>query len=209
MPFLGFSLGLTKARSVDNSLVRYSALPRENVCTENLTPWKKLLPCGEQSGLARLLNAIKLLSSHYFSLALNVRPVCNNDNQKSCAVEEQLLQATFTATAVIQPGSVQDFNKLRKHNRTTKSSFPPDHYYRSFVPSDWSLKDIFEAELERGCPLAGQSLIYVDQGLPGSPMQEMALQPLPSFTMDLPENNHRLAVYDLANITTSNGCGPL
>ncbi|GAU91759.1 hypothetical protein RvY_03955 [Ramazzottius varieornatus] len=174
--------GLTRAGSVNNSLVRYSTLPRENVCTENLTPWKKLLPCGEQSGLARLLNAIKLLSSHYFSLALNVRPVCNNDNRKSCAVEEQLLQATFTATAVIQPGSVQDFNKLH-----------------------WSLKDIFEVELERGCPLADQSLIYVDQGLPGSPMQEMALQPFPSFTMALPENNHRLAVYDLANSTTFNG----
>ena len=26
-------------------LLRYSALPRETVCTENLTPWKKLLPC--------------------------------------------------------------------------------------------------------------------------------------------------------------------
>ena len=31
-------------RYADN--VRYASLPRENVCTENLTPWKKLLPCG-------------------------------------------------------------------------------------------------------------------------------------------------------------------
>ena len=23
----------------------YTAMPWENVCTENLTPWKKLLPC--------------------------------------------------------------------------------------------------------------------------------------------------------------------
>ena len=30
------------------SHVRYSVLPRENVCTENLTPWKKLLPCGSK-----------------------------------------------------------------------------------------------------------------------------------------------------------------
>ena len=28
-----------------SKLLRYAALPRENVCTENLTPWKKLLPC--------------------------------------------------------------------------------------------------------------------------------------------------------------------
>lgn len=30
------------------NLVRYAALPRENVCTENLTPWKKLLPCSSK-----------------------------------------------------------------------------------------------------------------------------------------------------------------
>lgn len=108
-------VGLTNERNVNNSLVRYSMLPRENVCTENLTPWKKLLPCGEQGGLARLLNAIKLLSSHYFSLALNVRPICASSDEESCPAQEQLLQATFTATAVIQPGSVQDINKLREH----------------------------------------------------------------------------------------------
>lgn len=28
--------------------LRYAALPRETVCTENLTPWKKLLPCGDK-----------------------------------------------------------------------------------------------------------------------------------------------------------------
>lgn len=28
--------------------VRYASLPREIVCTENLTPWKKLLPCGSK-----------------------------------------------------------------------------------------------------------------------------------------------------------------
>ncbi|VDP32366.1 unnamed protein product [Soboliphyme baturini] len=29
----------------DSRFVRYGVLPSENVCTENLTPWKKLLPC--------------------------------------------------------------------------------------------------------------------------------------------------------------------
>jgi len=29
----------------NNSFVRYAALPSEIVCTENLTPWKKMLPC--------------------------------------------------------------------------------------------------------------------------------------------------------------------
>lgn len=36
----GLNLGGTNA-----SHQRYANLPREIVCTENLTPWKKLLPC--------------------------------------------------------------------------------------------------------------------------------------------------------------------
>lgn len=32
----------------DHRFLRYATLPREIVCTENLTPWKKLLPCGSK-----------------------------------------------------------------------------------------------------------------------------------------------------------------
>ncbi|MEE6517574.1 hypothetical protein FKM82_027898 [Ascaphus truei] len=39
-------LGL--ANVSDHHLLRYAILPREFVCTENLTPWKKLLPCGSK-----------------------------------------------------------------------------------------------------------------------------------------------------------------
>jgi len=35
--------------------VRYASLPREIVCTENLTPWKKLLPCGSKVVISLLL----------------------------------------------------------------------------------------------------------------------------------------------------------
>ncbi len=34
--------------NLSSSFLRYSALPREAVCTENLTPWSKLLPCGQK-----------------------------------------------------------------------------------------------------------------------------------------------------------------
>lgn len=33
-----------------------AALPQEAVCTENLTPWLKLLPCRDAAGLGSLLN---------------------------------------------------------------------------------------------------------------------------------------------------------
>lgn len=34
--------------SINSSHLRYSSLPREIVCTENLTPFKKLLPCNSK-----------------------------------------------------------------------------------------------------------------------------------------------------------------
>ena len=33
---------------LNSTYLRYATLPREIVCTENLTPWKKLLPCSEK-----------------------------------------------------------------------------------------------------------------------------------------------------------------
>uniref|UniRef100_A0A1I7Y5F1 GPI transamidase component PIG-T n=1 Tax=Steinernema glaseri TaxID=37863 RepID=A0A1I7Y5F1_9BILA len=52
--------------------LRYGALGGETVCTENLTPWKRLLPC-KQSGISKLLNPIRLYSSAFHSLSLRVR----------------------------------------------------------------------------------------------------------------------------------------
>lgn len=37
--------------NLSSALLRYAALPRETVCTENFTPWTKLHPCGASVGL--------------------------------------------------------------------------------------------------------------------------------------------------------------
>nr|CAD7592871.1 unnamed protein product [Timema genevievae] len=37
--------GVVDNKPINSSYLRYATLPREIVCTENLTPWKKLLPC--------------------------------------------------------------------------------------------------------------------------------------------------------------------
>jgi len=56
--------------------LRYGSLPHENVCTENLTPWIKLLPCKSKAGIASLLKSHKLFDSRFYSMAIHVRPVC-------------------------------------------------------------------------------------------------------------------------------------
>ena len=64
------------------------AVVREGVCTENLTPWLKLLPCRDQSGLAALLqNRGRLLSGSY-----QVEHIC-------------ICTSTYTPTALNIPQS--------------------------------------------------------------------------------------------------------
>jgi len=46
----------------------YGALPREAVCTENLTPWLKLLPCRDADGLGALLDRPQVYSAAYHSM---------------------------------------------------------------------------------------------------------------------------------------------
>lgn len=61
------------ARELGAGSVRYGALPREAVCTENLTPWLKLLPCRDRAGLATLLERRRVYGGSYHSLRVHIR----------------------------------------------------------------------------------------------------------------------------------------
>ncbi|CAK0843933.1 unnamed protein product [Prorocentrum cordatum] len=52
------------------SRLQFATLPYEPVCTENLTPWLKLLPCGRHRGLAALLDPLEVAASPLKSLSL-------------------------------------------------------------------------------------------------------------------------------------------
>ncbi|KAI0330521.1 Gpi16 subunit GPI transamidase component [Cubamyces sp. BRFM 1775] len=53
--------------------LRHATLPSEHVCTENLTPFLKLLPCKSRSGIAHLLNPHKLFDADWHGLGVHVR----------------------------------------------------------------------------------------------------------------------------------------
>ena len=52
--------------------LRHASLPSEHVCTENLTPFLKLLPCKSQSGLASLLNPHQLFDADWHGMGVHV-----------------------------------------------------------------------------------------------------------------------------------------
>ncbi|KAJ2425869.1 Subunit of the glycosylphosphatidylinositol transamidase complex-like protein [Coemansia sp. RSA 2531] len=60
------------AATATSGVLRHGYLPRENVCTENLTPWIKQLPCQSKSGLGLLLNPYRLYSADFHSMGLSL-----------------------------------------------------------------------------------------------------------------------------------------
>ena len=115
---------------------RHGMLPRENVCTENLTPWKKLLPCKGKRGLGVLLNSGSIQKhSSYQSLGLEVRPVCGDPECGTMVTE-----LSMTLGLVFDPAIV--------------NSDPTN--------TDWSLKRLFGIGVSGTCPMATTSNIFVD-----------------------------------------------
>lgn len=72
----------------------HGTLPREVVCTENLTPFLKLLPCKGKAGISSLLDGHKLFDASWQSMSIDVRPV-NGDSGES------LLEITQTIDMVL------------------------------------------------------------------------------------------------------------
>lgn len=79
----------SSAAPVNSSFIRYATLPNEVVCTENLTPWKKLLPCDSKEGFMSLLNAQHIYSTNYHSLGIHVRQLCLDPSCLSSILESR------------------------------------------------------------------------------------------------------------------------
>ncbi|KAF6749392.1 GPI transamidase component GPI16 [Ephemerocybe angulata] len=52
--------------------LRHASHPSEHVCTENLTPFVKLLPCKASAGLATLLNPHRLFDANWHGMGVHV-----------------------------------------------------------------------------------------------------------------------------------------
>ncbi|CAM4643622.1 GPI-anchor transamidase component PIGT isoform X2 [Caretta caretta] len=161
-------LGL--ANVTDHHLLRYAVLPREVVCTENLTPWKKLLPCGSKAGLAVLLKAERLFHTSYHSQAVHIRPICRD---ASCLSVSWELRQTLTV--------VFDTFSIGQGKR------------------DWSLFKMFSRTVTEACPLASESKIYVDisSKTQENELLEVTPPPLSVHEASVQGDRRTYAVYDL------------
>lgn len=157
--------------------VRYATLPREIVCTENLTPWKKLLPCSNQEGFASLLNSGYIHSTNYHSIGLHMRRLCDKPDCQSHQLEiKQTVNLVFDKQIISQN-------------------------------QDWSMRKMFGQGLSGSCYLADHSRIYLDitnqdyQLTPG-PEQVLTSQRGGSITRFAEYDIKKFTKYGMFNIAT-------
>lgn len=79
--------------NANSSFLKYATLPIETVCTENLTPWRKLLPCNSKAGLGSLLNSGYIHNTRYHSLNMHIRKFCASE---PCSVPDLEVQLSFS-----------------------------------------------------------------------------------------------------------------
>lgn len=122
--------------------LRYGSLPREAVCTENLTPWLKLLPCRDKAGLAVLMDRPSIYRGFYHSQRLRL-----TSTEFGSVEVESGLALDQTLTVVLQP---------------TNSQRPGMPYSSNSVPQpSWSLSSIFGRKVSGKCVLAKYSNVYI------------------------------------------------
>ncbi|KAF9669746.1 hypothetical protein SADUNF_Sadunf14G0139500 [Salix dunnii] len=127
-------------RQASGSL-RYGMLPREAVCTENLTPWLKLLPCRDKAGISALMDRPSIYTSLYYSQRLHLTSNASDlEGLDSGIVLEQ------TLTVVLHPSS----------QRTSLT-----HFSQSYLQPSWSLSSIFGRKVNGRCVLAKSSKVYL------------------------------------------------
>ncbi|KAL9250601.1 GPI transamidase component PIG-T-like protein [Drosera capensis] len=127
--------------------LRYGALPREAVCTENLTPWLKLLPCRDKAGLSELMDRPSIYRGFYHSQRLHLTSSEFNSMEPYSGIRLEQ-----TLSIVLQPES----------QRLTSSTNDDVRMQPS-----WSVSQLFGRKVRGSCALSKSSSVFLqlDRGL--------------------------------------------
>ncbi|CAA3002366.1 GPI transamidase component PIG-T [Olea europaea subsp. europaea] len=120
--------------------LRYGTLPREAVCTENLTPWLKLLPCRDKAGLSALMDRPSIYKGYYHSQRLHLT---SDDFGTAKSNAGTMLEQTLTV--VLQP------NTLGARAMVSGKTLQPS----------WSLNSLFGRKVHGKCSVSKSSNVYV------------------------------------------------
>ncbi|KAF2149428.1 Gpi16 subunit, GPI transamidase component [Myriangium duriaei CBS 260.36] len=179
----------------------HGALPHEVVCTENLTPFLKLLPCKGKAGISSLLDGHKLFDASWQTMAIDVRTTCPADGGE-CQIEmEQTVDMVLDIERSMRPAK----DPIPRPPPIEQIACDTSKYYNGFdtcYPADrtaeraWSLKDIFGRPIQGSCPLnqqAEQQVGEIELRIPQSRSANADVSPKSSSAhsrfYQLPRNN--------------------
>jgi phosphatidylinositol glycan class T len=153
-------------QSTDSNLhLMHGMLPHEVVCTENLTPFLKLLPCKGKAGVSSLLDGHKVFDANWQTMSIDVRPLCHGRGDCSLEIDQTVdmvldLERSMRPRAdpIPRPLPIEDITCDERKNYNGH-----DTCYPRKVDGEmgWSLSRIFGRPIQGSCPL-GQRLDAVD-----------------------------------------------
>ena len=188
---------LPNATTNSNLKLLHGVLPHEVVCTENLTPFLKLLPCKGKAGISSLLDGHKLFDASWQSMAIDVRPLCPEDGGECVLEIEQtvdmvldidrskrprgtflpgnstvasILHTLLTSVCVLD----NPIPRPRPHHELKCDTTKPYHAEGGCFPLDhalgqeWTLSQIFGKPLKGTCPLTNPDTSPVCMEVPNS-----------------------------------------
>lgn len=150
-------------RNTRNLHLLHGTLPHEVVCTENLTPFLKLLPCKGKAGISSLLDGHKLFDASFQTMALDVRPVCSTDNGECSLEMEQSVDMVLDIARSKRPRDNPIPRPLpvdhiecdtSKNYNAHDTCFP----LNKGTEPGWSLEEVFGKPLRGSCPLVDESV---------------------------------------------------
>ncbi|KAM0331243.1 hypothetical protein ACHAQA_002913 [Verticillium albo-atrum] len=144
--------------SIPNLRLLHGVLPKEVVCTENLTPFLKLLPCKGKAGVSTLLDGHKLFDSSFQSMAIDIRPLCPESGE--CVLEiEQTIDMVLDIDRSKRPHG-KPIPRPPPSQELKCDSSKPYHADHTCFPighesgHEWHLSHLFGRPITGTCPLA-------------------------------------------------------
>ncbi|PUU81748.1 GPI transamidase component PIG-T [Tuber borchii] len=136
----------------------HGTLPREPVCTENLTPFLKLLPCKGKAGISSLLDGHRLFDAQWQSMSIDVKPVCEESGKCQLQMEQTVDMVLDVERSlgkkdspVPKPPPIEQLScDQEKPYAGGDSCFP----LSGVTDLPWSLSEMFGRPVRGSCPLA-------------------------------------------------------
>ncbi|KAF2670587.1 GPI transamidase-like protein component Gpi16 [Microthyrium microscopicum] len=159
--------GLHPKSMLPNLQLLHGVLPHEVVCTENLTPFVKLLPCKGKAGISSLLDGHKLFDASWQVMSIDVRPICHGDDESNCILEiEQTVDMVLDRERSKRPRDNPIPRPLPMDQIECDVS-KPYHAEDSCYPLEkssepaWDLAEIFGRHIKGDCPITGDDSMTV------------------------------------------------